>query len=153
MHPLALQTSAKGPAKAGDEDITARALQFRGRRQALLASNVANADTPNYKALDANFADSLKQATAAKGPFGPLSVAMTATAAGHIARPAVASQSTLEFVRFGLQAQATADGNSVDMDIERSKIVENAILYRFALMSLDDEAKEFKAAASDPGRR
>ncbi|WP_168164816.1 flagellar basal body rod protein FlgB [Variovorax sp. PAMC 28711] len=153
MLSLALQPSSTSHAKADVEDFAAEALLFRARRQALLASNVANADTPNFKARDADFAESLKEATTAALPSGVRSVSMTTTAGRHIASPVTKVQSTLEFGRIRMSEQTAADGNTVDMDIERGEIAKNTILYQLALMGVKDEAEEFKAATSDPGRR
>lgn len=153
MLALELQPSSKGVTKAAEEHFSAQALQFRARRHALLASNIANADTPKFQARDANLADSLTEATAAKGAFAAASVTMTTTAGGHIPSAMAKAQSTIEFGRLRQSEQPTADGNSVDMDIERGEIAKNTILYQFALISLEDEAQEFKAAASDPGSR
>ncbi|MBX9794117.1 MAG: flagellar basal body rod protein FlgB, partial [Burkholderiaceae bacterium] len=60
--------------------------------------------------------------------------------------------STLSFARFVVPTQSSLDGNTVDMDRERSAFAQNAIMYQFALNSLDDEWKEFKMASSDPRR-
>lgn len=134
----------------GDDDWKAKALIFRGVRQALLASNIANADTPNYKARDVSFQDSLRRelAASALGTSTP-----PTTGGSRIGEESLLpAQSTLSFARFIVPTQSNLDGNTVDMDRERSAIAQNAIMYQFSINSLDDEWKEFKMASSDPRR-
>ncbi len=109
--------------------------------------NIANADTPGYQALDVSFNDTLREASSAAMPSAG---ALTTTARGHIAAGPQATTSTIAFARYVEPEQPRLDGNTVDMDRERGEFSKNAILYRFAVMTLDDESKEFKQAASDP---
>lgn len=143
MEPLRLSADALGQ----DDDFNAKALIFRAQRQTLLASNIANADTPGYRAMDASFADSLRRAIKAQ----EWSLSMAAATPGHVTSQLQrVPQSTLEFAKFVVPAQTNLDGNSVDMDRERAAIAQNAILCQFAINSLNDEWKEFKQASSDP---
>lgn len=147
--PLQMLQGGSRPKSASkpDDDFAGRALLFRAQRQALLAGNIANADTPGYKALDVSFRDTLREASSAAMPSAG---ALTTTARGHIAADPQATTSTLTFARYVEPEQPRLDGNTVDMDRERGEFSKNAILYRFAVMTLDDESKEFKQAASDP---
>lgn len=81
-----------------------RALGLREYRQQLLASNIANADTPNYKAVDVDVTDAIRRGL---GAGAPLEV-------NHV-----------------VPAQPGADGNTVDMDAERAKFAQNALLYEY----------------------
>lgn len=147
--PLQMLQGGSRPKSASkpDDDFAGRALLFRAQRQALLAGNIANADTPGYKALDVSFKDTLREASSAAMPSAG---ALTTTTGGHIAADPQATTSTLTFARYVEPEQPRLDGNTVDMDRERGEFSKNAILYRFAVMTLDDESKEFKQAASDP---
>jgi flagellar basal-body rod protein FlgB len=136
-----------------DDDFASRALLFGAQRQTQLASNIANADTPNYKAMDVSFQDSLHAATVADSgtpAMQPGVVTLAMTAPKHIPAVSHTTESTLAFARYVEPAQPRLDGNTVDLDRERGEFSKNAILYRFAVMTLDDESKEFKQAASDP---
>ncbi len=129
-----------------EDEWKARALVFRGQRQALLAANLANADTPGYRAHDASFAQALQGATGALG--------MNTTSAAHARGGAVViPRSTLDFAAT-LQpvapVQPRLDGNTVEPDRERGAFVSNSVLYQFALSLVDDELKEFRMASSDP---
>ncbi|MFN4359334.1 MAG: flagellar basal body rod protein FlgB [Hylemonella sp.] len=136
-------------AAATDEEWRGRAVILRAHRQALLASNIANADTPGYQARDFDFSDAMRDAM--KRLPGP---ALQVTSTKHVGTtaPAITSQSTLDFARYVVPSQPSLDNNSVDMDRERGVFMKNAILYQMSLSTYEDEFKEFKLAASDPRR-
>jgi len=107
-------------------NVQASALRVRENRQELLASNIANADTPNYKARDVNFSEALKQVVqSSQGLRAPL--ALTTTSAGHIAgktpRPISGA------VQYRSDQQGSIDGNNVDIDKERMAFTDNAVHY------------------------
>ena len=145
--PLRPVSSSSAAASATEDDWKAKALVFRGERQALIASNIANADTPNYQARDISFSAALAQANR-QVPAAPLAT----TSPQHLAPDLVSQRSTLQFAQYAMPAQSNLDGNSVDMDRERASFAQNSILHQLAVASLDDELKEFKMAVSDPRR-
>ncbi len=89
-----------------DEHVHELALKLRAYRMELLASNIANADTPGYKARDIDVAQALREkiATLAEVP-----------------------------VSYAVPRQSSLDGNTVEMDVERGKFAENAVRYQFSL--------------------
>jgi len=100
------------------------ALNTRAYRQQVIASNIANADTPNYKARDVDFREALKGALAGKSG----NLALNATSARHLA---AAGASPLEAnLKFRNDQQGAVDGNTVNMDVERSAFAENAVQYQ-----------------------
>ena len=100
------------------------ALNTRAYRQQVIASNIANADTPNFKARDVDFREALKGALAGKSG----SLALSTTSARHLA---AAGASPLEAnLKFRNDQQGAIDGNTVNMDVERSAFAENAIQYQ-----------------------
>lgn len=116
------------------------ALNLRARRQEMLASNLANADTPNYKARDLDFAAALRSAMgAAGGVGGPL--AMKRTHGGHL-DGAGAGNGAAPAVKYRSTVQPSLDGNTVDLDVERAHFAENALHYQFLL----DRAASFFSA-------
>jgi flagellar basal-body rod protein FlgB len=122
------------------------ALSLRSKRQEVLASNIANADTPNYKARDIDFASAL-QGALAKGaaPAGPLAT----TAPSHIARGAAADGNTLPDgtpVLFRGVVQGAVDGNTVDMDVERNQFTDNAIRYEAGITLINHQIRGLMAA-------
>jgi flagellar basal-body rod protein FlgB len=92
------------------------ALELRAHRQSVLASNIANAETPGYRAVDFDFARALRAALARPGAPLP--------------RPQPQAE-----------AQPAADGNTVDMDAERAKFADNAVRYEAALRALNGQIR------------
>lgn len=132
---------------AADDDWKGTALIFRGQRQALIASNIANVDTPRYQARDINFAAALEEAKRSR-PATTIAI----TSQRHLAPDLVAPRTTMQFAQFALPSQSSLDGNSVDLDRERASFAQNSILHQLAVTTLDDELKEFKMAIAAPQR-
>ena len=102
------------------------ALRVRESRTELLASNIANADTPNYKARDINFSAALKQVVESKmGMKAPL--VMTTTSNAHLAGKGVSPISGE--IQFRNDQQGSIDGNDVDVDKERIQFTDNGVKY------------------------
>jgi len=99
------------------------ALALRSQRQELLAGNMANADTPGYKAVDFDFGAALKAATEARDAA------------------AVAPQ-----VQYRIPTQASLDGNSVEMDNERAQFADNSVRQEAAMRFLTAQIKTMLAA-------
>jgi flagellar basal-body rod protein FlgB len=87
------------------------ALKLRSQRMAVLASNIANAATPNYKARDFDFSEALKSAEAGKGSAPDL--------------------------QYRMPLQASLDGNTVELATEQTEFAENAVAYRASLTFLN----------------
>jgi len=104
-----------------------QALTLRAERQRLLASNIANADTPGYQARDIDFARALREATGEIATAG----AMATTQAAHLAPLAGARADSQKL--YSLQAQTNLDSNGVDMDRERASFADNAVKYEATL--------------------
>ncbi len=104
-----------------------QALILRSERQRLLASNIANADTPGYQAKDLDFARALREATGqVQAPD-----ALVATQAGHMAPLAGARGESGRLS--ALAAQTNLDSNTVDMDRERASFADNSVKYEATL--------------------
>lgn len=119
------------------------AMNVRAQRQQLLASNIANADTPNYKARDINFADTLKNALDNKTSTTP-PLKLAVTAAEHVAGEAVATGDAGiagSPMLYRTVTQGSVDGNTVDMDVERNEFVDNALRYEAAVTSVNGQIK------------
>lgn len=112
-----------------DQDIGFHqtALNVRAYRQQLLASNMANADTPNYKARDVDFKSALTGALAGRGG----SLALAATSTKHL--QAAGTQPLDGFAQYRTESQSSVDGNTVNMDVERSAFAENAVQYEASI--------------------
>ncbi|MFP5382022.1 MAG: flagellar basal body rod protein FlgB [Gammaproteobacteria bacterium] len=120
----------------------AQALRVREQRQQVLASNIANADTPDYKARDLDFKSTLEGAL--KGAATTAGTRLATTAPSHLAgSPAVAADSRLQY---RVPAQGNVDGNTVDVDAERAAFAENTVHYEFNLTRLNMQIKGLLAA-------
>lgn len=117
------------------------ALSLRSSRQELLASNIANADTPNYKARDIDFASALR--TAMGG--GAADLPLTQTAPQHFQ---AATGDTLigSPVMYRVPLQPSADNNTVDMDVERAQFADNALRYEASVRFISEQVKGMLAA-------
>lgn len=103
-----------------------KALLLFERRTQLLAENISNADTPNYKARDIDFNKMLQQANA-----GQLQI--KATQPGHIGYPQDAMSTQ---VQYRIPEQSSADGNTVDIQKEKAAFAENTVRYQTTLTIL-----------------
>jgi flagellar basal-body rod protein FlgB len=100
-----------------------QALTLRSERQRLLASNIANADTPGYVARDMNFAQALREATGSVATSGTLA----ATNPGHLT-PASGARAEPNLL-YASPSQTNLDRNTVDMDRERANFADNSVKY------------------------
>jgi len=118
------------------------ALNLRAKRQEIIASNIANADTPNYKARDFDFKEKLMGAL--EGRMQPL--ALSTTSARHIEGTANAGADPS--LKYRTETQSAVDGNTVDMDVERASFAENAIQYEASLTFINRLLSSMKTAVS-----
>jgi len=117
--------------------IHEQALQLRAKRAEVLAGNIANADTPGYKARDFDFKKILQQQT-------PATETMRTTRSRHIqAEAGVVSPSEM-FYRIPLQP--SLDGNTVDTQLEHTAFAENAIEYQSSMRFLSGNIKKLMTA-------
>ena len=114
-----------------------QALRVRDQRQQVLASNIANADTPNYKARDLDFKSALQGALNGAGSSG--GTALATTTPGHLAGNFGSAADAGLLYR--TPAQGSVDGNTVDMDAERAAFADNAIHYEFNLTRISQQIK------------
>jgi flagellar basal-body rod protein FlgB len=120
--PVGRPTASEGPPTDGGKrknvmmaseklfGLHATALQLRSQRMMMLASNIANAATPNYKARDLDFAKALDLAQQ--------------------------GGSTEDAIAYRVPVQASLDGNTVEMATEQTAYAENALAYRSSLAFL-----------------
>jgi flagellar basal-body rod protein FlgB len=131
-------------------------LQLRARRQEVLTSNIANVDTPNYKAVDFDFKSALANLgnKAAGSPSMNSSVNTTAgqsglmqTHAGHIGGGGGnGKMSTAAMLEFRRNVNPAMDNNTVDIEKERAAFAENAVKYEAAIRSINGKISTLKSA-------
>ncbi|XQU08786.1 flagellar basal body rod protein FlgB [Halomonas sp. LY9] len=125
-----------------------QALGLRQQRHQVLAANIANADTPNYKARDIDFASELKKAVdggQAQQQGGGLTLARTSDS--HLAGegPAWRGAGNADLL-YRIPDQPSLDGNTVDMDRERTQFADNAVRYQAALTIMNSRIQGLKNA-------
>jgi flagellar basal-body rod protein FlgB len=121
------------------------ALALRVQRQQQIAANIANADTPGYRAADMDFPRAMRSALGqpAAGAAAPLARTAPGHQAAVLPTSAFAGTSTM---RPTTPAQPAADRNTVDMDVERARFAENAVRYEAALKALNGQIKTLLSA-------
>ncbi len=123
-------------------DFNSTALLLRSERSRVLAGNLANADTPNFKARDFDFKQALAQATGQ----ADATVSAARTHAGHLPAPGAAGAAPTLLYRTPLQT--SLDGNSVDMDMERASFADNTLRYEANLRFLNGQIRTLMTAIS-----
>jgi len=126
------------------------ALRVRGQRQELIASNIANADTPNYKARDLDFSAAMKSAVAGVSQDAARAAqTLSKTSAQHLNGTPGSTQTSSGAPGeplFRPIIQGSVDGNTVDMDVERNQFADNAIRYEASLIMINGQIKSMIAA-------
>jgi flagellar basal-body rod protein FlgB len=134
----------------GQFDLHVRALGLANQRLELLADNVANADTPNYKARDIDFRSAMQSAGQTTGQNGgpnpDLSgeLAMTVTRAGHLPSAGGGPNTTNPLYR--VPDQPSLDGNTVDSQKENAAIAETSVQYQATLTFLSARIRGLRDA-------
>lgn len=118
-----------------------KALQVRTQRMEVLAGNLANANTPGYKARDIDFQEAMKSAQSQQSGGHKL----TRTHDNHI-QGSMGGTSELQF-RVSTQPD-TGDGNTVDVQIERNTFLDNGLRYQAGMEFLNGKIKGMKKAIS-----
>jgi flagellar basal-body rod protein FlgB len=119
-------------------DFQATALALQAQRAKVLASNIANADTPNYQAKDFDFSRALSEATAQSA------AAPVRTHPAHLAGPGAAGAAPA--LQYRQPLQTALDGNTVDLDTERAAFAENSVRYEATLRFLNGQIKTMLTA-------
>jgi flagellar basal-body rod protein FlgB len=111
------------------------ALTFRAHRMEVLAANLANADTPHYKARDVEFSSLLNTSA----------VSLRTTNARHIETPPRGAQNEL---KYRIPHQPSLDGNTVESDLELARYAENAVSYQASLLFASSRISTLRTALS-----
>ena len=116
-------------------DLEEKSLSLCETRSAMLARNLANASTPNYKATDINFQEALMGAHH--------STSLNTTHSNHLLSNQSADNNK---IYYRVPTQKNADGNTVDDDIERKNFIENALRYQASLEFAKNKAGDLLKA-------
>jgi len=130
-------------------DFQTEALTLRAERQRLIASNIANADTPGYVAREMDFSQALREATGSLAAGG--AARMQTTQTGHI-QPMAGSLGGPVGLKYAAAAQTNLDRNSVDMDRERASFAENSVKYEATLRFINGSVRSMLDAMKSPSQ-
>ncbi len=122
------------------------ALRLRAQRQELIAANIANADTPNYKARDIDFKTAMQQASQLASGGGLSTIKTSDKHMNGVATVNSATTAGPGEPLFRPIIQGSVDGNTVDMDVERNAFADNAIRYEASLLMMNGQIKKMLTA-------
>lgn len=128
-------------------DGLAASLAMRSLRHKVTSSNLANAETPGYKAKVVDFEGALERALDLEGL-----ASQTATDSEHFAIGTGAISSARADVYDNPEGNVTNDGNTVDLEREMATLQENSILYKAALQLINKKLGALRYAATEGGR-
>lgn len=132
-------------------DVTTRALtaatNMRNKRHNVISANIANAETPHYKAKKLDFEEALSRAIDQEGRGRSHTSAKEHFLLGQGALSGVRAD-----VYDNPDINLTNDGNTVDLEAEMAALSENTIVYKAALQLINKKLGSLKYAATDGGR-
>ena len=117
-------------------NLLSKALEYTGTRHRLLSNNIANLDTPNYKAVDIKFEDALQQVRLADSRNGAIE--------GQKAEP--------KLVLYASNGDAYSDGNTVEIEEQVMKMTENNILHNSFVNLIKMKFRMLESAISESRR-
>ncbi len=115
------------------------ALVLRSRRSGVLAQNIANADTPGYKARDMDFQSILRAKLGQPGE-------MRTTSDRHFRDGTPVNTVGQDDVRYRIPRQPSVDDNTVEVDIERAEFTRNAMQFQYSFLMLNRKFKGLTSA-------
>ena len=120
------------------------ALDFRAARQDMIASNIANADTPFYRPRDVRFEDALANKADELLKKDPSSLSLAQTDSAHIPLQSEKSNHrATTFFRDGHMARN--DGNSVDLDVETTEMSKNSVMFNALIQANKKSSAIYKS--------
>ena len=120
--------------------VHATAMQLRSQRMEVLAANLANADTPNYRARDLDFKSALAAASSAGS-----TMALATTSSGHLPSAGVNGTGHPE-LKYRIPLAPAIDGNTVDPQLEQAAFAENTVRYQATLTFVSSKLRGLMTA-------
>ncbi len=130
--------------------IAADALKYRGIRQDMIAGNIANVDTPFYKAKDIGFEEMLAKSASLLEEKAP-KLKMAKTDSQHLSAAEETSAHKAD-IFFRPNHGSRNDGNSVDLDVETTEMSKNAIMINAIAAALKKKSMLFKSMIDTSSR-
>ena len=127
-------------------DFHQKAIALRQQRHEIIASNIANADTPHYKARDIDFASELKQAVERGRDASFPGLNLSRTSVRHIKGQGDPLPALDDSLLYRIPSQPSLDGNTVEMDQERTAFADNAMRYQIGVNLIGRRVQGLKEA-------
>lgn len=127
-------------------DFHSKALVLRAQRQGVIASNIANADTPGFAARDINFKESMSAANSSSLALDGLRGSSTNPAHMATTGSSLGGPGSDRGLVYAAQSQPSMDGNSVDLDRERANFADNSVRYEATLRFINGYSKTILSA-------
>jgi len=124
--------------------LSGQALGVWQRRSEVIASNIANADTPNYQARDVDFRQVLQQASGDASP----TLELSAPSAGQIST----TTQSADALKYRVPLQPSMDGNTVDAQVEQSAFASNMVHYQASLSFINSTIQTLRLAINGGGQ-
>lgn len=125
-------------------ELMKEAMDYRAARQDMIASNIANADTPNYRPRDIRFEEALVQKSCELFANQNETLKMAQTTGAHFSSGGgFDSTKATTFFRDGHMARN--DGNSVDLDVESSELAKNSMMFNALTAAIKKDSMLFKS--------
>ena len=125
-------------------NLMAEALDYRAMRQDMISSNIANADTPFYRAQDVNFEDMLAQKRAEIYADRSSKLELAKTSSGHLDfKDDLDHSKATTFYRAGHNARN--DGNTVDIDVETTEMAKNSTMFNAVIAAYKKDVMIMKS--------
>lgn len=118
-----------------------QALMLRAQRQEVLAANLANADTPGYKARDIDFKAALQASRPSAGGELPLAT----TRSNHLSAGGQVTGAGQAALMFRMPLQPALDGNTVETHVEQGHFADNTLRYQASLQFLGSRFSSLKS--------
>ena len=125
--------------------VQQNALNVQSKRMEVLAKNLANADTPNYKAQDIDFRAALAQAGSAAANL-PMASTTSGQSMGTNTSTADSNVDLSSALKYRTPLAPSLDGNTVDVQMEQAKFAENTVRYQATLTFLTGSLKDLMTA-------
>jgi flagellar basal-body rod protein FlgB len=124
--------------------LSSQALDVWQRRSEVIASNIANADTPNYQARDVDFRQVLQQASGEAAP----TLSLSAPTSGQLSAPGESADN----LKYRVPLQPSMDGNTVDAQVEQSAFASNMVHYQASLSFINSTIQQLRLAINGGGQ-
>jgi flagellar basal-body rod protein FlgB len=129
--------------------LSSQALGVWQQRSETIASNIANADTPNYQARDVDFRQVLQQASGESQNGESSNLELSTPSPGQIS---TTSSQSADQLKYRVPLQPSMDGNTVDTQVEQASFASNMVHYQASLSFINGTIQTLRLAINGGGQ-